>query len=106
MRIWLPREGTRKGAAPDYSRAPPATPRKDATVKIVVMGDANADWHWVEVSYFPEISGSCEPRSYRDTKVVATEAAGFLKNRHPHSEVTVKDLQSGEVTAAIYRPEK
>src|SRR5262245_33719113 len=30
--------------APDYSRAPSATPRKDATVKIVVMGDANADW--------------------------------------------------------------
>jgi hypothetical protein len=29
---------------PDFSRAPPATPRKDATVKIVVMGDANADW--------------------------------------------------------------
>src|SRR5262245_11909204 len=28
----------------DYSRAPSATPRKDATVKIVVMGDANADW--------------------------------------------------------------
>ena len=29
---------------PDYSHAPPATPRKDATIKIVVMGDANADW--------------------------------------------------------------
>jgi hypothetical protein len=29
---------------PDYSHAPPATPHKDATVKIVVMGDANADW--------------------------------------------------------------
>jgi hypothetical protein len=29
---------------PDYSRAPPATPRKDATIKIVVVGDANADW--------------------------------------------------------------
>src|SRR5262245_17316972 len=28
---------------PDYSRAPPATPRKDATVKVVVMCDANAD---------------------------------------------------------------
>jgi uncharacterized protein len=28
----------------DYSHAPPATPRKDATVKVVVMGDANADW--------------------------------------------------------------
>ena len=47
-----------------------------------------------------------KPRFYRDTKVVATETAGFLKNRYPHSEVTVKDLQSGEVTAAIYRPEK
>jgi hypothetical protein len=30
--------------APDYSRAPAATPRKEATIKIVVMGDANADW--------------------------------------------------------------
>ena len=98
--------GPERERPPDYSRAPPATPRKDATVKIVVMGDANADWRWVEVAYFPEISGSCKPPSYRDTKVVATEAAGFLKNRHPHSEVTVKDLQSGEVTAAIYRPEK
>jgi hypothetical protein len=29
---------------PDYSRAPSATPRKDASVKIVVMGDGNADW--------------------------------------------------------------
>src|SRR6516225_295168 len=28
----------------DYSHAPPASPREDATVKIVVMGDANADW--------------------------------------------------------------
>src|SRR5262245_64677392 len=38
-----PREVERE-QPPDYSRAPPATPRKDATVKIVVMGDANADW--------------------------------------------------------------
>src|SRR3954468_791915 len=29
---------------PDYSRAPSATPRKEATIKIVVMGDSNADW--------------------------------------------------------------
>jgi uncharacterized protein len=28
----------------DYSHAPPAALREDATVKIVVMGDANADW--------------------------------------------------------------
>ena len=33
-----------KDNPPDYSHAPPAAPRKDATVKIVVMGDANADW--------------------------------------------------------------
>src|SRR5262249_12681367 len=33
-----------KEQPPDYSHAPPATPRMDATVKIVVMGDANADW--------------------------------------------------------------
>ena len=41
------RERARKSEreqTPDYSRAPPATPRKDATVKIVVVGDANADW--------------------------------------------------------------
>jgi uncharacterized protein len=33
-----------KEQPPDYSHAPPATPGKDATVKVVVMGDANADW--------------------------------------------------------------
>src|SRR5262249_2962481 len=38
-----PRE-VEKEQPPDYSHAPPATPRKDATIKIVVMGDANADW--------------------------------------------------------------
>jgi uncharacterized protein len=38
-----PRE-VEKEQPPDYSHAPPATPRKDAMVKVVVMGDANADW--------------------------------------------------------------
>src|SRR5262245_45120406 len=38
-----PRE-VEKEQTPDYSRAPPATPREDATIKVVVMGDANADW--------------------------------------------------------------
>jgi hypothetical protein len=28
----------------DFSHAPPGTQRREATVKIVVMGDANADW--------------------------------------------------------------
>ena len=38
------RERPEREEPPDYSHAPPATPRKDATIKIVVMGDANADW--------------------------------------------------------------
>ncbi len=38
-----PRE-VEKEQPPDYSHAPPGAPRKDATVKVVVMGDANADW--------------------------------------------------------------
>ena len=51
-----------------------------------------------------EILVDGKPRSYRDTKAVAIEAAEYLKNRHPHSEVAVKDLRSGEVTVAVYRP--
>ena len=39
-----------------------------------------------------------KPRSYRDTKSGAMDAAAFLKNRQPHSEVVVKDLQSGALT--------
>ena len=38
-----PRE-VEKEQPPDYSHAPPGAPRNDATVKVVVMGDANADW--------------------------------------------------------------
>jgi hypothetical protein len=38
-----PRE-VEKEQPPDYSHAPPGTPSKDATGKVVVMGDANADW--------------------------------------------------------------
>jgi hypothetical protein len=37
-------ERSRAEQPTDYSHAPPATPRKDAPVKIMVMGDANADW--------------------------------------------------------------
>jgi hypothetical protein len=35
---------SREGPAAGLLPRAPATPRKDATVKIVVMGDANADW--------------------------------------------------------------
>jgi hypothetical protein len=38
------RQRVEKEQPPDFSHAPPATPHKDATIKIVVMGDANADW--------------------------------------------------------------
>ena len=45
-----------------------------------------------------EILVDGKPRSYRDIKSVAIASAEFLKSRNPHSEVAVKDLQSGEVT--------
>ncbi len=45
------------------------------------------------------------PRSYRDTKTDAVAAADFLKNRNPHTTIAVKDLQTGVVTMAIYKPD-
>ena len=45
------------------------------------------------------------PRTYRDRKDYAMEAARFLKSKNPHSMVEVKDLQSGDVTAVAHRPE-
>jgi len=32
------------------------------------------------------------------------EAARFLKSKHPHSMVEVKDLKSGDVTEVALRP--
>jgi hypothetical protein len=43
-----------------------------------------------------EISVDGKPRSYRDDKTIAIEAAAYLKMRNPHSGVTVRDLASGE----------
>ena len=45
-----------------------------------------------------EISVHGKPRSYRDTKAMALEVAEYLKQRHPHSEVTVKDLKPARKT--------
>ena len=39
------------------------------------------------------------PRTYRDRKDYAMEAARLIKSKNPHSMVEVKDLQSGDVTA-------
>ena len=44
------------------------------------------------------------PRTYRDRKDYAMEAARLLKSKNPHSMVEVKDLQSGDVTAVAHRP--
>ena len=52
-----------------------------------------------------EISVDGKPRSYRDRKAVAMEAAEYLKWKHPHSEVVVKDLASGKETALAYKSE-
>ena len=44
------------------------------------------------------------PRTYRDRKDYAMEAARLLKSKQPHSMVEVRDLQSGDVTAVASRP--
>ena len=50
-----------------------------------------------------EISIDGVPRSYRDWREIAVEAAGRLMAKYPHSAVAVKDLQSGERLAADYQ---
>jgi hypothetical protein len=52
-----------------------------------------------------EISVDGKPRSYRDRREVAIEAAEYLKWKQPHSEVLMRDLRSGEATAVAYKPE-
>jgi hypothetical protein len=44
------------------------------------------------------------PRSYRDRKDYAMQAARLIKSKNPHSTVEVKDLQGGDVTAVALRP--
>jgi hypothetical protein len=43
------------------------------------------------------------PRTYRDRKDYAMEAARLIKSKNPHSMVEVEDLQSGDVTAVAQR---
>jgi hypothetical protein len=52
-----------------------------------------------------EILVDRKPLSYRDRKDVAIDSAKFLKSRHPHSEVAVKNLRSGEISAVAHTPE-
>jgi hypothetical protein len=46
------------------------------------------------------------PRTYRDRKDMAIEAAEFLKARNPQSAVEVKDLRSGTVTVIAHKAYK
>jgi hypothetical protein len=45
-----------------------------------------------------EIAVDGKPRTHRDTKPIAIEAAVYLKTKSPNAEVTVRDVESGEVT--------
>ena len=64
----------------------------------------------IQVEYPKSRSNSFEiridgtPRTYRDRKDYAMEAARLLKSKQPHSMVEVRDLQSGDVTAVALRP--
>jgi hypothetical protein len=42
-------------------------------------------------------------RSYRDVRETALEAGIFLKERHPQSEVVVRDLQNNVQTVICFK---
>jgi hypothetical protein len=52
-----------------------------------------------------EISIDGTPRTYRDRKPFAIEAAERLKRKHPNSDIMVRDLQSGEAITIKYKPD-
>jgi hypothetical protein len=51
-----------------------------------------------------EVSIDGTPRTYRDIKVLAIEAAEYLKRKHPNSTIVVRDLQSSEAITVKYNP--
>lgn len=44
-----------------------------------------------------EIAVDGKPRTHRDLKPIAIEAAVYLKTKSPNAEVTVRDVVTGEV---------
>jgi hypothetical protein len=52
-----------------------------------------------------EVSIDGTPRTYCVDRTIAIEAAENLKRKHPHSVVTVENLETGEVAAVEYKPE-
>jgi len=51
-----------------------------------------------------EISVDGKPRSNRDVKAIALEAAEYLKSKNPNVEVTVRDRESGETIVIKTQP--
>ena len=49
-----------------------------------------------------EISVDGVPRSYRDRREIAVEAAARLMAKYPYSVVALKDLQSGKGVAVKF----
>ena len=46
-----------------------------------------------------EIMVDGKPRSYRDAADIAIQAAKYLKERHPMSDVLVRDMRDNSATA-------
>jgi hypothetical protein len=53
-----------------------------------------------------EIAIDGTPRSHRDRKDLALEAATFLKTKNVHAEVTVRDLVTGDITVVRHPLQK
>jgi hypothetical protein len=45
-----------------------------------------------------EISIDGTTRAYRDVERLAIEAATYLKTKQPHSQITVRDIETGKTT--------
>jgi hypothetical protein len=49
-----------------------------------------------------EILVDGKPQSYGDNKEVAIASAELLKSQNPHSDVSVRDTETGEITPVSY----
>ena len=45
-----------------------------------------------------------QPRTNRDDRAIAIEAAEYLKYKHPHAEVMVRDLVTGDTITITALP--
>jgi hypothetical protein len=52
-----------------------------------------------------EIVVDDKPRSYRDIKETAIEAAEYLKRQRPNSKILVRDVHDNVITPIDFKPE-